>query len=101
MQSKIIKTVFFSGHGNYKLKDEFILTKEMESGLSPESPIQNRMKILQFLSEIVLNNRLEEVSSSICLRVIVNFPYLLLMSECFLDSTQWKSFAAILKTYSN
>jgi hypothetical protein len=40
---------------------DFALTQDIERDLSPETPINQRMKVVKELSEAVLKNRLDDV----------------------------------------
>jgi hypothetical protein len=44
---------------------DFALTQDIEKDLSPETPLNHRMKVIKELSEAVLKNRLEDVRISL------------------------------------
>lgn len=48
--------------GNIRRSSDFALTEELQRELSKESPVATRLKTLKCLGDIVLTNRLEEVS---------------------------------------
>lgn len=47
--------------GNIKGRVDFALTQDIERDLSPETPLNQRTKVMKELSEAVLKNRLEDV----------------------------------------
>lgn len=47
--------------GNFKGRVDFALTQDIERDLSPETPLNQRTKVMKELSEAVLKNRLEDV----------------------------------------
>jgi hypothetical protein len=51
----------FVSIGNIKGKVDFALTQDIEKDLSPETPLNQRTKVIKELSEAVLKNRLEDV----------------------------------------
>lgn len=51
----------FVSIGNIKGKVDFALTQDIEKDLSPETPLNQRAKVIKELSEAVLKNRLEDV----------------------------------------
>jgi hypothetical protein len=65
--------LFASPLGNIKGRVDFALTQDIERDLSPETPLNQRTKVMKELSEAVLKNRLEDVraSSGICSTVLV------------------------------
>jgi hypothetical protein len=55
-------TCLFSYHlGNIKGRVDFALTQDIERDLSPETSLNQRIKVMKELSEAVLKNRLEDV----------------------------------------
>ncbi|XP_075230715.1 TSC complex subunit tuberin isoform X2 [Lycorma delicatula] len=48
------------GGGNYKSREDFILTSELEKEISPESSMNHRLKALRELSDHVVNHKLED-----------------------------------------
>ncbi|KAK7793760.1 hypothetical protein R5R35_000957 [Gryllus longicercus] len=55
-----LKNFFRINKGNIKGRLDFALTPEIEKDLSPDTPLNHRAKLIKDLSEVVLNNRLED-----------------------------------------
>nr|CAD7400169.1 unnamed protein product [Timema poppensis] len=51
---------FESWPGNFKGRENFALTSDVVKDLSPESPLNQRVKIMKEMSEAVLKNHIEE-----------------------------------------
>lgn len=56
------KYLILAGHAISKQRDDLFLTADVENEINYSVPIEQRLKTLKLLSEIVLNNKLEEVS---------------------------------------
>lgn len=51
--------------GKYKSQEDFTVTQEIEKEISQESPVHQRTKAIKDLSEAVLNNQWEDVSTTV------------------------------------
>lgn len=47
--------------GNYKSREDFTLTHDIEREISPDSPVHHRTKAIKELSDAVLNQQWEDV----------------------------------------
>lgn len=47
--------------GNYKSREDFTLTHDIEKEISPDSPVHHRTKAIKELSDAVLNQQWEDV----------------------------------------
>ena len=47
--------------GNYKNREDFTLTHDLEKEISPESPVHHRTKAIKDLCDAVLNQQWEDV----------------------------------------
>lgn len=47
--------------GNYKSREDFTLTHDIEKEISPESPVHHRTKAIKDLCDAVLNQQWEDV----------------------------------------
>lgn len=56
-----VACLFSYSLGNIKGRVDFALTQDIEKDLSPETPLNQRTKVMKELSEAVLKNRLEDV----------------------------------------
>lgn len=68
--------------GNYKSREDFTLTHDLEKEISPESPVHHRTKAIKDLCDAVLNQQWEDVGR---LFVIINFimKYIILLIFIF------------------
>lgn len=47
--------------GNYKSREDFTLTNDLEKEISPDSPVHHRTKAIKDLCDAVLNQQWEDV----------------------------------------
>ncbi|KOC65846.1 Tuberin [Habropoda laboriosa] len=57
-----LKQFFRINKGNYKSREDFTLTHDLEKEISPESPVHHRTKAIKDLCDAVLNQQWEDVA---------------------------------------
>lgn len=68
--------------GNYKSREDFTITSDLEKEISPESPVHHRAKAIKDLCDAVLNQQWEDVSSLFQMKFVSIKQHILEIIEC-------------------
>lgn len=53
--------IYYYFLGNYKSREDFTLSHDIEKEISPDSPVHHRTKVIKDLCDAVLNQQWEDV----------------------------------------